>query len=421
MTNPTPSPAVELHTVAVRKPRRVLPLLGAFFIVVSTTLVISAQVEWRDDFANSELASAVEERWGAPVDQPAPSVRAVPSGTVFTSLEPLPLARQHVTVDANMNYRRRGLRSFSGFDFGFTGDYAVENPRAHDIDVAFVFPIEMDKAQVLMSDLQFLVDGEAAPLELGDERNRLVWTGRIAHGETRRFTIRYRARGLDSFQYRLDPSLPAKDVQLHVGVLGGDNFDYPAGVLSASAVSQSRDGISLDWRFSTLESGVSLGVVLPSLKRWDSVIATMSRRAWVPFLGLLSLLIALGVKHKRRLAFYETLLLGALFGLTFVVIAYVSAFITFEVAWPLTLLGLGAIFVFWLSSMMPNESKKTFLGIWAAVMVVPTLAVVAEGYTGLIYTLELLAGLVGAIVLSTRQSVRGWLDDSSSRSAEVRS
>ena len=31
--------------------------------------------------------------------------------------------------------------------------------RAEDIDVAFIFPLEVNKAQVLMSDLQFLVNG----------------------------------------------------------------------------------------------------------------------------------------------------------------------------------------------------------------------------------------------------------------------
>lgn len=393
--------------------------MAAVFIVLTLTVMISVQVESRDDFANSELAQGVEERWGAPVDQPAPSVRAVPSGTVFTTLEPVPLSRQHVSVDSTMNYRKRGLRYFSGFDFEFTGQYAVANPKPHDIDVAFVFPMEMDKAQVLMSDLQFLVDGNAAPLELGEQRNRLVWTGRIAKGTERTFTIRYRARGLDSFTYRLDPSLPAKDVKLHVGVLGGDNFDYPAGVLSASSVSQTKSAIALDWSFSTLESGVSLGVRLPSLKTWDTIIASMSRRAWFPFGALLVMLMGLGVKHRRALAFYETPLVGALFGFTFVLIAYLSAFLTFELAWPVSVLGLGAVFTVWLSRLMPDEPKKTFAGLWIATMAIPTLAVVAQGYTGLIYTVELLAGLIGALVLSTRKSVRGWLDDSSSRQAGV--
>ncbi len=358
---------------------RLLPPLGAFGLVLFSSLFIADQVESRDDFANSEVAAGVEERWGAPVDQPAPSVRAVESGTIFTSLEPLPLDRQHVTVDATMNYRKRGLRYFSGFDFDFTGQYAVNNPRAHDIDVAFVFPIEVNKAQVLMSDLQFLVDGEAAPLELGDDRNRLVWTGRIATGQTRQFTIRYRARGLDAFSYRLDPALPARDVKLHVAVAGGENFDYPAGVLSASQVRQSKGALALDWSFSTLESGVSLGVTLPSLRTWDAIIATMARRAWFPFVGLMVLLFALGAKHRRGLKSYETFLVAALFGFTFVVISYLSAFLTFEVAWPASMLGLGAAFTLWLSRVMPDEPRRTFVGVWVATMVVPTIAVAAQG------------------------------------------
>lgn len=422
MSEPTSSPQPVVPTPPrARRRLRLLPGIVAVGLVLVTTVIISEQVESRDDFANSELASGVEERWGAPVEQPAPSVRAVQSGTVFTSLEPLSLARQHVTVDARMNYRRRGLRAFSGFDFDFTGQYAVENPRPHDIDVAFVFPIEVNKAQVLMSDLQFLVDGQPAPLELGEERNRLVWTGRVQSGAQRQFTIRYRARGLDSFVYRLDPSLPARDVKLHVDVVGGDNFDYPAGVLSATAVRQAAEAIALDWSFSTLESGVSLGVQLPSLQSWDRVIAIMSRRAWFPFVGLLSLIVALGLKHRRALAFYEPPLLGALFGMTFVLVAYLSAFITFEAALPTSLLVMGGLFVGWQSRLLPAEPRRTWFGLWTASMVMPTLAVVAQGYTGLIYTVELLGLLVGALVLSTRSSVRGWLDDSAARSAGVTS
>lgn len=395
--------------------RRALPFLGSLAIVVLTTTLIASQVSSRDDFADSELADDVQERWGAPVDQPAPSVRFVESGSIFTELSPLPLDRQHVTVDARMNYRKRGLRSFSGFDFDFTGRYGVVNRQAHDIDVAFIFPLEVNKAQVLMSDLQFLVNGSPAPLELGEQRNRLVWAGRIPRDATFEFIIRYRARGLDTFLYRLDPSLPARDVKLDVGVRGGENFDYPAGVLSASDVRSSRDGIALGWSFASLESGVSLGVTLPSLQTWDTIIATMARRAWFPFAGLAALLFALGVRHRRPLAFYESLLVAALFGFAFVVLAYLAAFMSFWVAWPLTLVGLGAAFVAYLRRIFPQERPALLAGLWLATMGVPTLAVVTQGYTGLLYTVELLGALLAAMRLSTRQGVRAWLDDSFAR------
>lgn len=386
-------------------------VFGSLFIVVFATAVIAGQVANRTDFANSELAAGVEDRWGAPVTQPAPSLRYVHSGTIFTELKPLAFDRQHVQVKAQMNYRKRGLRYFSGFDFTLDADYAVVNREGRDIDVAFIFPIEMDKSQVLLSELQFLVDGKESSLDLGESGNRLVWTGRIAKDATSRFAIRYRARGLNSFVYKLDPALPARDVRVHFAVEGGDNFDYPSGVLSASSVQTERDAVTLDWAFQSLESGVSLGVILPSEKTFDAMVSTMAGRAWVPFIALLALLAALGLRHRRPLALHETYLLAAVYGFFFVLLAYLAAFMNFYVAYAISALGLGAAVVAWVRWVFPKERLAVLAGLWGATLIVPTTAVILEGYTGLIYTLELLAALLGLMVLSTRASVRAFLSD----------
>jgi hypothetical protein len=386
-------------------------VFGSLLIVVFATAVIAGQVADRTEFANSELAAGVEDRWGAPVEQPAPSLRYVHSGTIFTELKPLPFDRQHVEVQAKMNYRKRGLRYFSGFDFTLAADYAVVNRESHDIDVAFIFPMEMDKSQVLLSELEFLVDRKPASLDLGESGNRLVWTGRIAQGATANFHIRYRARGLNSFIYKLDPALPARDVRVHFAVEGGDNFDYPAGVLSASAVQTASDAVTLDWAFQSLESGVSLGVILPSEKTFDAMVATMAGRAWVPFLALLALLAALSLRHRRPLALHESYLLAAVYGFFFVLLAYLAAFMNFYAAYAVCALGLGAAVVAYARWLFPKERAPVLAGLWAATLVVPTGAVILEGYTGLIYTLELLAALLGLMVLSTRASVRAFLSD----------
>lgn len=386
-------------------------VFGSLFIVVFATAVIASQVTDRTDFANSELAQDVEERWGAPVVQPAPSLRYVQSGTIFTELKPLPFDKQHVQVQARMSYRKRGLRYFSGFDFTLSADYAVVNREGHDIDVAFIFPIEVDKSQVLLSELQFLVNGAEADLDLGEAGNRLVWTGRIPQGATNNFSIRYRARGLDSFLYKLDPALPARDVRLHLAVDGGENYDYPSQVLSASKVETGRGTVTLDWAFQSLESGVNLGVILPSVEAYDSVISTMAGRAWVPFLGLLALVAAFSLRHRRPLAFYESYLLAAAYGFFFVLLAYLAAFMNFYVAYALATLGLGVAVVVFARRLFPEERVSRLAGVWGATLVVPTGAVILQGYTGLIYTLEILAALLGLMALSTRANVRALLSD----------
>ena len=386
-------------------------VFGSLFIVVFTTAIIASQVVNRADFANSELTHDVQERWGAPVVQPAPSLRYVQSGTIFTELKPLPFDKQHVQVQAKMNYRKRGLRYFSGFDFTLSADYAVVNREGHDIDVAFIFPIEVDKSQVLLSELQFLVNGAESNLDLGESGDRLVWTGRITQGATQTFSIRYRARGLNSFLYKLDPQLPARDVRLHVAVEGGENYDYPPQVLVASAVESKRGAVALDWAFQSLESGVNLGVILPSVEAYDEVISTMAGRAWVPFGALLALLAAFSIHHRRPLAFYESYLLAAAYGFFFVLLAYLAAFMNFYLAYALASLGLGAAVVGYAKRLYPKERVSRLAGVWAATLVVPTTAVILQGYTGLIYTLELLAALLGLMALSTRASVRALLSD----------
>ena len=145
-------------------------LLLALIPVFLTGIIVSGQVEDRADFANTELARGVEDRWGEPVRQPAPSLRAVESGSVFTELKPMPFDSQHVRVDAAMNYRKRGLKYFSGFDFTFRADYRYANRSPHDEDVAFIFPIEFNKSQVLLSDVELTVNGQPAQVELKDEK-----------------------------------------------------------------------------------------------------------------------------------------------------------------------------------------------------------------------------------------------------------
>lgn len=386
-------------------------LFGSLTIIVFATLVIAGQVSTRTDFANTEVADAVESRWGAPVQQAAPSVRWVQSGTVFTELWPLALAKQHVKVDAQMNYRKRGLAYFSGFDFVFDGTYVAKNEQPHDIDVAFVFPIEVDKSQVLLSELSFTVNDTPASLDLGEQGNRLVWTGRLPVGGEANFRIQYKARGLESFVYSLDPTLPAHDVTLNIDVTGGDNIDYPPYVLAASQKTVGNGHASLTWKYPSLESGVALGVVLPSMKKYDDLVATMSFRAFFPALAFIAGLSLLSLKHRRRLSVFESYVAAAAFGFTFVLLAYLGAFMHFVLAWALTMSAFGAAVVLFVGRLFPDEKKRVIAGAWLATQVIPTAAVLLPGYTGLIYTLELLAALLATMALITNSQVRAFLSD----------
>jgi hypothetical protein len=170
---------------------------GSAAILLVAVQLISSQLADRAGFANGSLREDVMARWGAPISQSGPSIRFVESGSVFSTLEPLALDRQRVFLDADMSYRKRGLVYFSGFEFALRGEYAATNPRSRDIDVVFVFPIEQARRSMLR-DLRFRVNGEPAELPLSESADKLVWTGRLAAGESATFEIGLRGRGLDS-------------------------------------------------------------------------------------------------------------------------------------------------------------------------------------------------------------------------------
>jgi hypothetical protein len=386
-------------------------LFGGLAIVAAVGLCISSRITDRRNFADSELHRDVMERWGAPIAQPMPSVRFVPSGAVFNSLAPLPLASQDIAVDATMNYRKRGLVYFSGFDFDFRGDYVAENDQGRDIDVAFVFPINLQKNKVLLSNLVFTVDGAAAKVELPDGADKFTWTGRLKAGARASFHVAFRGRGLDSFVYSLDPAAPVRNFRLAMRIAGGANFDYADGVVPAGETKVAGAEVSLRWSYASLQSGIPVGVILPSEKSYDEIIATMVRRAWAPFLLFSIGLAALCAYHRRRLRAWESWLVAAAWGLSFVLLAYLAAFMNFYVAWVVSLTVIGGLIWAYLRLLLPASAGRIVIGLLGSSLCVPTAAVFLQGYTGLIYTLETLGLVTTLMVLTTRPAIRELIEE----------
>lgn len=381
---------------------------GSFFSVLFSLFVISTQMTDRRSFANGALRQDVVERWGAPIHQSAPSVRYVESGTVFNSLQPLAIGAQAVRVDAEMNYRKRGLVYFSGFDFEFVGDYVVSNPEGHDIEIVFVFPIEVARRGML-KDLAFTVNGEPEPLPLAEHADRLSWTGRLASGQSASFSIRFSGRGLDAFTYTLDPEMPVRNLDLQIDIRGGDNFDYGPGVVPASHTELAQDEIHLTWSFASLESGFPFGVILPSERSFDTVLMTMTRRSWATFVLFFVAIVVLGLYFGRPMERFSSYLIGASYGFFFVLLPYLAAYMSFYAAYVLAVLLMGGLLVAYLNRMLGAGSSRYGLAVVVGTLVLPTLAVVFQQHTGLMYSMLILGGLALLMQLSTQAGFRSVL------------
>jgi hypothetical protein len=299
---------------------------------------------------------------------------------------------------------------FSGFDFAFDGDYAVRNDHDFPIDVAFVFPISVQRDRVLLSDLTFAVDGQPAPISLQGADDKLLWTGRVEPGAEVDLRIGYRGRGLDSFVYALDPSLPVRGLDVQLDVTGGSNHDYPEGVVPATTIDSHLGGVTLHWVYDALEAGVPLGAILPSQQGFDQELATMIWRAPAPFLLFFLGLVALQIRHARPLRPYEAGLVFSAYLFFYVLLPYLAAFLNFWVALVLALAVIGGLLVAYVDRLFGADAVKPFGALLVASLLTPTIAVLAEGYTGLIYTLELLALLGGLMYATTRPGFQAYVE-----------
>ncbi|MEM1179918.1 MAG: hypothetical protein AAGM22_16360 [Acidobacteriota bacterium] len=383
---------------------------GSLAIVLLVLLVMAVRIADRQSFADGELYRQVAERWGAPIDQPVPSVRFVESGSVWNRLESLPLASQRVRVNADMNYRKRGLVYFSGFDFHFDGRYTLRNDRGKTIDVVFVLPLPMIKDQVLLSDLQFDVDGDAQRVELADGRDRLQWSGRLEDGESTEIAITFRGRGLNRFTYRLDPSLPVRDFTFELAIAGGRGYDYASGVMPAVEATESGDSTVLAWRYDALEAGVPVGATLPSEEAWDDVVLKMLGHATPAFLLFFASLVAIFEAFKVRPRLYQMYLLAAGWVFFYVLLPYLGAFLHFYLAWALAIATVAMLLTSFVVRLIGPEAKRYLLIALAPSLLVPSMAVMLQGYTGLIYTVEILAILAILMRFATRDDIVEALD-----------
>ncbi|RPI74538.1 MAG: hypothetical protein EHM45_18555 [Desulfobacteraceae bacterium] len=281
------------------------------------------------------------------------------------------------------------------------------------MDLVFVFPVNLQKTKVLLSELSFFVNDEPAVIGLSENSDKLVWTGRLSPQKVLIFKIEYKGRGLDQFVYHLDPSLPVKNLRFISNIRGGSNYDYAPGVIPATAIEpHDQNNVSLTWDYKSLEAGVPVGLILPSEKSFSMLIATMTGRGWACYILFFISIVILTIHGGKKLKFYENYLISACFGFFFILLAYLAAFMNFYLAYGLSLLAVSALLYFYIRHLLASATAGYVVLILIVLfLTIPTLAVILQGYTGLIYTLEILVLLGMLLKLSTQRFFQNVMEE----------
>ncbi len=352
----------------------------------------------RSDHARA-ASGEVARIWGGPLQQPQPEVRWRRADAATVELEWGELQKSDVKVDLDVDYRRRGITEYPGYEARVTGEYQFQNPSPEAAFVAFTIGLPVDRSALMLRDLQLLVDGKEDPSRTEYVADRIAWRGRVDGNRATRFTLAYRARGLGRFGYRFvsgerdesGAAQPARPVtafrmQLRVRNLRGE-VDFPVGAMTPTSI-EDVDGARLFvWDVERLLTSFDIGLIIPDRGDLSAALGRLIHNA--PFFYLLfgaTLTLSLSSVRRRARALHVAGLSAAYF-LYFPLAAYLSAYLVWPIACGISLAGISTVVLLHVDRFVGARAAGRVGLVLLFFLATPAVAYLLPTHTGLILVL----------------------------------
>ncbi|MBF5041970.1 hypothetical protein FGE12_06165 [Aggregicoccus sp. 17bor-14] len=259
-------------------------LLAIGFIWVGCALawtILGSTLVARSGESSSELLGEVHALWGSPMVQEPPTAlyrekRTVTETVSVNDAQGLPhvqtvqreeevpraaaLERSSLEASLSLEQRRKGLLWFPTYAVDFRGQYVFVNPDAQPQELEFSFPLQKDSVGYDGFAVHDAA-GALVPTSIADGTAR--WRARVGPGERTSFSVGYRSRGTERWEYALTEG--TGQVRHFSLLLRTDDarVDFPVGSLSPSRHAATGRGWEGEWEFESLVSSARVGVALP--------------------------------------------------------------------------------------------------------------------------------------------------------------
>lgn len=206
----------------------------------------------------SKLGTRVEELWGKPLAQEAPSWAVEVPGTKEERW--LLPEKNEIKVRLDTDYRKKGLIWYPTYRCTFDGSYTVTNKEevAQKIRLRFNFPAKggtYDGFAVALDDVLL-----TAPVDTSEGIQEII---ELAPAQSKVLHVEYGTRGIREWHYLMDRNVGrVKNLNLTVET-GFRNVDYPEGSLSPMSAEKSGGGMRLAWKTPDLITSQDVAVVIP--------------------------------------------------------------------------------------------------------------------------------------------------------------
>ena len=171
----------------------------------------------------------------------------------------LPLVSSRINVDLRLDHRQKGLLWYSTYGVDFSGNYGIRSTSSKMESVRFRFPLPAEDA--VFDGLSVKVDGRPVPFV--NSENAIFVEAGVAGGSTAQLQVTYRSQGMDSWRYRFGTGTSQVEdfeLKMHTDFKG---IDVPEKALSPTQKNETAKGWDLDWNYSSLISGLDIGMAMP--------------------------------------------------------------------------------------------------------------------------------------------------------------
>jgi hypothetical protein len=408
---------------------RKLAAVGLIFLGASAAwAILGSSVLARTGEFDGRLEQEVQLLWGGPHRQTAPDAWIERPGT-DTQIEetksadgkvtrrevtkpvirrvPVGVDSTRATADLDLEHRRKGLLWYATYTVAFKGTYTFRNPDAVARLMGVRLPLPAENA--LFDDFVFSVNGVPAALA-GDVSKEMVASVSVAPNAVVTLDVGYRSRGLGTWTYAFagtgsgGGTARVRDFQLTVDTNVAD-VDFAAGSMSPNQRTRTGDGWRMQWAFSNLLSGQTIGVTLPERLNPGPFAARVTFFAPVGLLFFLTVMVILGATAGPPLHPMHYWFIAAAFFAFHLLLAYLVDHISVHAAFAVSAAVSLALVVSYLRIVTGMRHALLRAGAAQGVfLVLFSYAFFFEGFTGLAITIGAVVTLFVLMQITARVS-----------------
>lgn len=381
------------------------------FVFLSTCIawmILGGVTVDRTNSQDSKLKRAVGQLWGTSQRQNAPQVfyrvkeeqkvvktteggKTVTETKTVTSDYDLNLESSDIKVDLSLTHRKKGLLWYSTYQVEFDGSYGIENSTqdARYICFQYTFPAR----DGIYDDFTFSVNGNPEKDLVPTDGKIWKWIW-MKPGETAMIDVSYRSQGLDQWWYSFGSNISQVSNFRLAMTTDFERIDFPENSISPTSKGKKGDGWEMIWQYSSLISGIQVGMELPKKINPGPFVSKISFFAPVSLFLFFFLVFIITSIRRIRLHPMHYFFLAASFFAFHLLMAYLADHMDIFLAFFIS----SVVSVFLVVSYMRIVTGTRFAIVETAIsqlvyLVFFSYAFFWEGYTGLAITICCIATL----------------------------